>query len=250
MQIDLKDKVALVTGSAQRVGRAIALELARRGVHIMVHYNSAANDELRATIQDIKSLGVDAFSVQADISTAEGVTTMFSAVREQFGRLDILVNSASNFQKRQLLDVTLEEWNQTLAINLTAPFLCTQAAAALMRSNMPVGGAIINICDKGADKPWPEYAHHGVSKAGLLALSEVSAVSLGPDIRVNTIIPGPVLKPAGRSMTDAEWAAVGAKLPLQQVGEAEDVARAVVYLASESFLTGTVIHVNAGEHLI
>lgn len=250
MQIDLKDKVALVTGSAQRVGRAIALELARRGVHIMVHYNSAANDELRTTIQDIKSLGVDAFSVQADLTTADGVGKMFSAVREQFGRLNILVNSASNFQKRQLLDVTLEEWNQTLAINLTAPFLCTQAATAMMRENSPTGGAIINICDKGADKPWPEYAHHGVSKAGLLALSQVSAVSLGPDIRVNAIIPGPVMKPAGRSMTDDEWAAVGAKLPLEQVGEAEDVARAVVYLASESFLTGTVIHVNGGEHLI
>ncbi len=250
MQIDLKDKVALVTGSAQRVGRAIALELARRGVNIMVHYNSASNDELRGTIQDIKSMGVDGFSVQADLSTPEGVAQMFSAVREQFGRLDILVNSASNFQKRQLLDVTLEEWNQTMAINLTAPFLCTQAAAAMMQGNSPSGGAIINICDKGADKPWPDYAHHGVSKAGLLALSQVSAVSLGPHIRVNAIIPGPVMKPAGRGMSDDDWATVGEKLPLKKVGEAEDVARAVVYLASESFLTGTVIHVNGGEHLL
>jgi pteridine reductase len=148
------------------------------------------------------------------------------------------------------MEVTPEEWQETLAINLTGPFLCTQAAVRLMRENEPPGGCIINIGDRGADKPWVEYAHHGVSKAGLLALSQVSAASLGPDIRVNTIIPGPVLRPAGRSLSDEEWAAVGQALPLERTGEAEDVARAVAYLASESFLTGSVIHVNGGEHLI
>lgn len=250
MQIDLADKVALVTGSAHRVGRAIALELARHGAHIMVHYHSSTNDAVRSTVQDIKSMGVDAFAVQADISTADGVAKVFAAVQENFGRLDILVNSASVFQKRHLLEVTLEEWEQTLAVNLTAPFLCTQAAATLMRENSPAGGVIINIGDKGADKPWVEYAHHGVSKAGLLALSQVSAASLGPDIRVNTIIPGPVMKPAGRSMSDEAWDAVGEKLPLERVGAAEDVARAAAYLASEGFLTGAVIHVNGGEHLL
>lgn len=249
MQLDLTGRVALVTGSASRVGRAIALELARHGVNIMVHYNTASPEQVRSAVQDMKSLGVDAASVQADISTAGGVARVFSAVQEHFGRLHILVNSASTFQKRNLLEVTLEEWEQTMAVNLTAPFLCTQAAAAMMRENTPNGGVIINICDRGADKPWPEYAHHGISKAGLLALSEVSAISLGPDIRVNAVIPGPVMKPAGRNMSDQEWDAVGQKLPLRKVGEAEDVARAVVYLAHESFLTGAVIHVNGGEHL-
>ncbi|MBZ0286899.1 MAG: SDR family oxidoreductase, partial [Anaerolineae bacterium] len=108
----------------------------------------------------------------------------------------------------------------------------------------------INICDKGADSPWPEYAHHGISKAGLLALTQVSAASLGPDIRANAIIPGPVMKPSGRDMSDEQWAAVGKMLPLERTGSAEDVARAVVYLAGENFLTGAVIHVNGGEHLV
>ena len=250
MHIDLTDQVAVVTGSAHRVGRAIALELARRGVHILVHYHSSGDESVRETVQDIKSLGVDAYSVQADLSKPVGVEALFTAVREKYGRLNILVNSASLFQKRDLLDVTLEEWQLTLDVNLTAPFLCTQAAVAMMRKNDPSGGVIVNICDRGADKPWPDYAHHGVSKAGLLALSQVSAASLGPDIRVNAVIPGPVMKPAGRSMSDDEWAAVGAHLPLQVTGEAEDVARAVAYLVSESFLTGTVIHVNGGEHLV
>lgn len=249
MRIDLVGQVALVTGSAHRVGRAIAVELARCGVHILVHYHTSPAETVRDALQEIKSLGVDAFAVQADISTAVGVETVFGAVREHFGRLHILVNSASNFQKRTLLEVTLEEWQETMSINLTAPFLCTQAAVALMRKNDPSCGAIVNICDKGAVEPWPEYAHHGVSKAGLLALTKVSAASLGPDIRVNAVIPGPVMKPAGRDMSDEQWAGVGKMLPLERTGSPEDVARAVVYLVSEDFLTGAVLHVNGGEHL-
>lgn len=250
MRIELSDQVALVTGSAHRVGKAIALELAREGVHLMVHYHSAAEKEVRDTLHEIKSFGVDGFAVQADISRPDGVDKIFAAVREHFGRLNILVNSASNFQRRDLMEVTLEDWQATLNINLTAPFLCTQAAVRLMRENSPSGGSIINICDKGAVAPWPEYAHHGVSKAGLLALTQVSAVSLGPEVRVNAIIPGPVLKPADSAMSDADWEKVGQRTALRRTGSAEDVGRAVVYLACENFITGTVIHVDGGEHLL
>jgi NAD(P)-dependent dehydrogenase (short-subunit alcohol dehydrogenase family) len=249
MRTDLTDQVALVTGSAHRVGRFIAIELARCGANIMVHYNNSSPEAVRDTMQEIKSMGVDAFSVQADIGTAEGVTAIFSAVREQFGRLNVLVNSASNFQKRHILEVTLEDWQETMNVNLTGPFLCTQAAAAMMRENHPSGGVIVNICDKGSIKPWPEYAHHGISKAGLLALTQVCAVSLGPDIRVNAVIPGPVMKPARRDMSDEQWQAVGKTTALQRTGAPEDVARAVAYLAMEDFITGTVIHINGGEHL-
>lgn len=250
MRIDLSDQVALVTGSAHRVGKSIALELARQGVHIMVHYRESSDNTVRETLHEIKSFGVDGFATQADLSQPEGVEQLFAAVREQFGRLNILVNSASNFQRRKLLDVTLEDWQATMNINLTAPFLCTKAAAALMHENNPPGGAIVNICDKGAIEPWPEYPHHGVSKAGLLALTKVSAVSLAPDIRVNAIIPGPVMRPAGSSMTDAEWEKIGQKTPLKRTGAPEDVGRAVVYLVGESFITGAIIHVNGGEHLL
>jgi NAD(P)-dependent dehydrogenase (short-subunit alcohol dehydrogenase family) len=250
MQIDLTDHVALVTGSAHRVGRAIALELARCGADILVHYHTSGGDQVRGTVQEIKSLGVDAFAVQADVSTAEGVETIFTALREHYGQLNVLVNSASIFQQRALVDVTLEEWEQTMAVNVTGPFLCTQAAVEWMRANNPPGGSIINICDKGSIQPWPEYAHHGISKAALWMLTQVSAASLGPDIRVNAVIPGPVMKPAGRDMSDEAWAKVGEKLPLQRTGDADDVARAVAYLARESFVTGTAIHVNGGEHLL
>lgn len=249
MRIDLKDKVALVTGSAQRVGRAIALELAKQGVHIMVNYNSTDPTTVRETLHDIKSHGVDAIDVQADVSQPEQIDTIFEAIEERFGRLDIVVNSASVFQQRGLMDVSLDDWNTTMDVNLRAPFLITQHAAKMMANNAIPGGAIVNICDAGVDGPWKAYAHHGISKSALWMLTQVSAVSLGPSIRVNAIVPGPVMKPAGRPMSDEEWAKVGERNPLNKTGAPEDVGRAVVYLCREDFLTGTLIHVNAGEHL-
>lgn len=246
MQQNISGKVAIVTGSAHRVGKAIALELANRGANLVIHYNSSDSATVRDTVHDIKSTGVDAISVQADISTPEGVATLFEATVQHYGALHILVNSASIFQKRTLLDVSLEEWQQTMAVNVTAPFLCTQAAAELMRQN-PNGGAIVNILDRGAVMPWPEYSHHGISKAALWMLTQTSAVELAPHIRVNGVLPGPVDKP--NALSDEAWKATGDKTLLKRVGSGEDVARAVAYLVQEDYLTGTMIHVNGGRHL-
>ncbi|NDJ63200.1 MAG: SDR family oxidoreductase [Chloroflexi bacterium] len=248
MRLDLSGQVALVTGSARRVGRAIALELGRNGVNMLVHYNGSSEDDVKGTVREIKSFGVDAFAVQADIGQPEGVESLFAAVREHFGQLHILVNSASVFQKRTLMAVTLDDWRQTIDVNLTAPFLCTQAAVTLMRENDPPSGVIINISDRGAIDPWPEYAHHGISKAGLLALTKVTAASLGPEIRANAIIPGLVLKPDHFSAE--RWQAPAEATPLKRPGTAEDVARAVIYLASEDFITGAVLHVDGGHSVI
>lgn len=248
MQIDLMEHVAVVTGSAHRVGKAIALELARNGVNIIVHYHSTDDATVRETLLEVKSHGVDAFAIQADISQPDGVATVFDAVREHFGRLHILVNSASTFTKNGLLDASLDDWNLSLSVNLTAPFLCTQAAAHMMIENEGAGGSIVNICDYGSVRPWPERVDHGISKAGLLMLTKVSAVSLGEhNIRVNAVLPGPVLKPEGGS--DETWEAAGQRSPLKRTGDAEDVARGVAYLVRESYVTGTVLEVNGGEAL-
>ncbi len=243
----LAGKVALVTGSAQRVGKAIALELARHGAHIALHYSSSPTHVVDQTIREIEALGAQAFPMQADLSDPDNPQRLIAAVRNQFGRLDVLVNSASNFLRRRLLDVTLDDWNATLATNLTAPFLLTQHAAGLMLQNDPPGGVIINICDKGSLQPWPDFAAHGISKAGLLALTQLSAVSLAPPIRTNAIIPGLVLKPD--AMPDSPWQTLAAATPMQQPGSAEDVARAVAYLAREPYLNGAVINVDGGEYL-
>ena len=247
MRQDISGQVAVVTGSAHRVGRSIALELAQNGANLVIHYNRTDEAAVRETVQDVKSLGVDATPVQADISTREGVSKLFGAVVQAYDRLDILVNSASIFQKRTLLEVTLEEWETTMAVNLTAPFLCTQAAAELMVKNSPPGGVIVNILDRGAVMPWREYAHHGISKAGLSMLTNTSAVSLAPEIRVNAVLPGPVMKPVDR--TDEQWEAIGNRTLLKRTGTGEDVARAVLYLVQETYLTGVTIPVDGGRHL-
>ncbi len=248
MRIELTDQVALVTGAAHRVGKAIALELARAGVHIMVHYHSSDEEQVRSTVHEIKSFGVDAFSIKADVSKPDEVERVFEAVREAFGRLDILVNSASIFANGSVEKTSLDDWQQSLDVNLTAPFLCIQAAARMMDENDPAGGAIINICDRGSIVPWPQRAAHGVSKAGLWMLTQTAAVSYAPRIRVNGVLPGPVLAPPG--MPDERWQKIGKEQTLvEKVGDAEDVARAVAYLASESFITGSMIVVNGGEHL-
>jgi NAD(P)-dependent dehydrogenase (short-subunit alcohol dehydrogenase family) len=230
------------------VGRAIALELAREGVHIMIHYNSADADTLRDTLHEIKALGVNAHTVQANIATPEGIEITMEALMEAYGRVNILVNSASVFPQGELLDVTLESWDTTMNVNLRAPFLFTQACAKLMQKNDPQGGAIINILDRGVDRAWRKRPHHGISKAALWSLTQVSALSLAPHIRVNGVVPGPVMK-TNDGMSDDTWHGMGQTLPLKRTGDGADVGRAVVYLASESFLTGTMIHVNGGEHL-
>ena len=248
-QAELQGKVALVTGAARRVGRVIALELAKQGVNLLTHFHHADPSTVRDSLRELKSQGVDAHAVQADLSLAAGVDALMTAADERFSQLDIVVNNASVFQKRDLLAVSLADWDLTMAVNLRAPFLITQRAARLMADNPLPGGVIVNICDAGVDGPWQTYPHHGISKSALWMLTQVSALSLGPSIRVNAIAPGPVMKSAGRGTTDEEWAQVGQRSVLRKTGQPEDVARAVVYLCREDHITGALLHVNAGEHL-
>ncbi|HRE47606.1 MAG TPA: SDR family oxidoreductase [Aggregatilineales bacterium] len=244
--IPLAGKVALVTGSARRVGRAIALELAGRGMNLLVHHSNSDADA-ESAVREIEGLGVQAYMVKADLRDPLQIALLFRTIRARFGRLDLLVNNASVFYPKPILDVTVDEWRDVLDVNLTAPFLCSQAAAGLMNGRRE-GGSIINILDLSAFHPWKTYPHHSVSKAGLKMLTEVLAVSLAPTIRVNAVAPGPVLRDAGNS--PEQWAILGERLPLKRTGEPTDVARAVAYLASEPFLTGAIIRVDGGEGLL
>lgn len=249
MHTELRGRVALVTGSAHRVGKAIALELARHGVHIVVNYHSTPEDVVAQTISEINGFGVEAIPVQADVSSAAGVASLFEQIEESFGALHILVNSASIFPSGTIEQTSHDEWQRTLDVNLTGPFLCIQSAAPLMRRNEPSGGSIVNICDVGTLRPWPERAAHGISKSALWMLTQTSAVTYAAaNIRVNAVMPGPVLAPPG--MSDARWERIGEEQTLLgHPGQPEDVARAVAYLCRESFLTGVLLPVNGGEHL-
>ncbi len=244
--MDLRGKVALVTGGAHRVGRAIALGLAQRGMHVLVHYNRSEEAALQ-TVEDIRTLGVRAEMVRGNLGNPLDIEQVFVALESHFGRLDVLVNSAATFQSADVLELTVEDWNYVMAVNLRAPFLCSQRAAHLMLAR-GTGGVIINIADIGGVIPWVRYPHHSVSKAGLIMLTKVLAKALGPELRVNAVVPGAVLKP--EHMPDTRWQDLGAALPVRRPGEPQHVAHAVIALAENDFITGAVLHVDGGDALL
>lgn len=247
MQLDLRDKIVCVTGSARRVGRAIALEFAKHGAHLIVHHSNSARDAV-STAAEAESLGVETLIVQADQSNSEQVEAMFATVAERFGRLDVMVNSAASFKKCNLLDIPFAEWQSVIGTNLTGPFVCTQYASRLMIAGGR-GGSIINISDNSGLKPWKARPHHSIAKAGVIMLTQVAALSLAEyNIRVNCVVPGPVLPAAGEPQDSVIGVAQG--LPLKRIGAPADIARACVFLASNDFATGTILRVDGGEGLV
>ncbi len=213
----------------------------------------------------IGKLGGEALTIQADLVEPEQISALFEGVRQGFGGLDILVNSAASFERAPFEVITAEDWDAVMAINLRAPFLCSQAAARLMRGGergqpgdeggrrggeRAVPGLIVNVADISALTPWRGYAHHGVSKAALLHLTRVAARELGPDVRVNAVVPGPILPPPGEEEDSEEWRRRGERLPLRRTGEPSNVGEAVVFLAQNDFVTGEMIVIDGGERLL
>lgn len=250
--MDLTHKVALVTGGAHRVGKAIALALADAGANLVIHYGSS-EAEAHETVREIKSRGVQAIAVQADLSDPAAIAALFEAITERFARLDVLVNSAANFVKQPFDEATPEDWMTVMQVNLRAPFFCTQHAARLMRAvRRPADqpAAIVNISDLAGLYPWRDFALHGIAKAGVLHLTRITARELGPDIRVNAIIPGAILPPSSMSPDSERWRRMGESVPLQRTGDPKYIAQTVVFLAHNDYITGAAIPVDGGEHLI
>lgn len=246
MEAELRGKVVLVTGGARRVGKGIALGFARAGANVAIHHH-ASPDEAATTADEIRACGVRAWVAQADFSQCGEIAPAIEGAAAHFGRLDVLVNSASVFGSGDFLELTADDWQQALDINLSAPFYATQAAARLMRQqNIP--GSIVNIADNSGVHPWPERPQHSVSKAGLIMLTQVTAAALAPyQIRANCIVLGPVLP--SPDMSAGHWRGVEARLPLGHAGTVDDPARAAVFLATNDFITGAVLSVDGGEGL-
>jgi len=248
----LQSRVALVTGAAHRVGKAIALALAQKGANIVLHYGSSVA-AARQTADEIAALGVEVFLCQANLSDPDQIAALFDAVQECFGRLDVLVNSASSFERRPFDDITAEDWDRVMAINLRAPFLCSQHAARLMRIDPPTSreaGLIVNIADHIGISPRLGFTQHSVSKAALIHLTKVAALELAPTIRVNAVVPGPVMAPVGMDPQGKEWERIWKRVPLNRPGDPADVGRAVVFLAASDYMTGALIPVDGGEGII
>ena len=249
--MNLQNRVALVTGAAHRVGRGIALALAREGTHIVLHYGRS-EEAARRTQSEIEGLGVEAFPVSADLADPSQIEFLFAATQERFGRLDVLVNSAARFDRQPFDEISVEDWDRTMQVNLRAPFLCTQQAARLMRSverPQDEPAAIVNIVDLAGVYAWRNFTQHGVSKAGLLHLTRITARVLAPAIRVNALILGPIM-PTQTKGVDETWQRIVSSLPLKRAGGPEVVGQSVVFLAQNDWITGAALDVDGGERLI
>lgn len=248
MDVRLDGKVVLVTGSARRVGRAIMLRFAQAGADVVVHFSSAGSrDDGESAAEEARALGVRAVVVQGDQSRSADVVEMFAAIRADYGRLDVLVNSAAMFQRKDLLDVTEADWDRVMGVNLKGPFMLTQQAARLMVEGGQ-GGVIINISDNSGLNGWAARPHHSISKAGVVMLTQVSALALAEhQIRVNCVVPGPVLQPADAA--DDVLAEIAAGLPLGRIGSPDYIADACLFLVQNPFVTGAVLRVDGGEGL-
>ena len=240
----LSGRVALVTGGGRGIGREIALELARAGADVAVNYHDEP-DRARATAADIEALGVRAMAVAADVGDAAAVRRMVEEVTAAFGSLDILVNNAGVQTWTPFLDVTESEWDRVIRTNLKGCFLCTQTAARAMAR----GGVVVNI-GSGCNKvPFPGLAAYTASKGGIEMLTKVAAVELAPRrIRVNCVAPGAVEIERTRLEVPDYAGTWGAVTPLGRVGQPEDIARTVRFLASDdsAFITGQTIWVDGG----
>jgi len=238
----LVGKVALVTGAGKRLGRTVALRLAEEGADVVVHYNSSVG-EAEAACEEIKALGRRAAALQANLRSVNDIRRLFDETGKQFGRLDVLVNSAANFLPGSIVSTTEEIWDASLDTNLKAEFFCAQAAAPLLRRTK---GTIVNFADAGGMLGWPGYIPHSVSKAGVVMLTKVLAKALAPEVRVNAIAPGTISMPGD----PPEWEADFVKLaPLRRTGTPNDIADAVSYLVHAEFLTGQTLVLDGGRTL-
>ncbi|HXZ12548.1 MAG TPA: 3-oxoacyl-ACP reductase family protein [Candidatus Sulfotelmatobacter sp.] len=238
----LAGEVALVTGAAKRIGRAIALRLAADGADVAVNYTTSKK-EAEELVREIRAGGRRAIAIKADVSKRAEVRKMMATVEKEFRRLDILVNNAGMFFAAQFEKLTEAQWDRIMNTNLKSQFLCSQAAAPLLKRRGR--GRIINLTSLGGILPWPAYMHYCVSKAGAIMLTRCMARALGPKIRVNSVAPGTIQFPG--EIPDRDYIR---RVPLHRTGKGEDIAGAVAYLATADFVTGQTIVVDGGRSLV
>lgn len=238
----LKDKVVLITGSAKRIGRCIALTLAKRGANIIVNYNTS-QIEAENVVSEIKNFGVESIAVKADVSKADEVDLMIKKILNEFGTLHILVNNAAVFFKTPFETLSEKDWDINLDINLKGTFLCSRYAADEMLKRKE--GKIINIADWSGIRPYKNYIPYCVSKAGVIALTKALAKTLAPYIQVNCILPGPIILP--EDFSEEEKQSIIKSIPLKKIGSPDDIASTVVFLIEGSdFITGGMYAVDGG----
>jgi glucose 1-dehydrogenase len=255
----LSGQKALVTGANSGIGKGVAIALGQAGADVVVNYvdGEGAAD---AVVAEIQKAGAKAFAHQADVASEEQVTAMFARMTREFGTIDILVSNAGLQRDASFHDMTLQQWNQVLSVNLTGQFLCARAAVRefLRRGVVPsvssAAGKIICMSSVHQEIPWAAHANYAASKGGIKLLMESMAQELAPQrIRVNAIAPGAIRTPINTAawQTKAAYDQLMTLVPYGRIGEPEDIARAAVWLASDhsDYVVGTTLFVDGGMTL-
>jgi NAD(P)-dependent dehydrogenase (short-subunit alcohol dehydrogenase family) len=236
----LKGKTVLVTGAAKRIGRAIALVMAENGANVAITYLTS-HAEAEETMRDLAAHDVEALAVRCDLQDPESIQQTVSAVAEEFGGIDLLVNNAGSFASEALEDISVEQWDAMFATNTRAPFLMAKAAYPHLHA---AKGRIINIGSLGGLHPWATHAHYCTSKAALHMLSKTMAKAWAPGISVNCIAPGMIVQ---SDEVDEAYAHFARKTPMQRNGTSADVAAAAIFFATAPhFITGQLLAVDGG----
>lgn len=238
----LHGQVALVTGAARRLGRAVALGLAREGADVVLHYRGSDAAAL-STAAEIEALGRRAAPISGDLRQVAEIRRLFEEAARRFGRLDILVNNAADFSPARLETATEDQWDTALDTNLKAQFFCAQAAAPLLKKSC---GAIINFASVGGLLPWTKYVPYSVSKAGVIMLTRCLARALAPEVRVNAVAPGTITMPGDPPEWEADYIR---RVPLSRTGRPEEIVEAVLFLLRSTFITGQVLVLDGGRTL-
>ncbi|WP_027954175.1 MULTISPECIES: 3-oxoacyl-[acyl-carrier-protein] reductase [Halobacillus] len=242
----LNEQVALVTGASRGIGRAIALELARQGAKVAVNY-AGSEDKAEAVVQEIIAGGGSAMKIQADVASEEDVKQMVKAVVDEFGRLDILVNNAGITKDNLLMRMKEEEFDSVINTNLKGVFLCTKGVTRQMMKQKY--GRIINVASIVGVSGNPGQANYVAAKAGVIGMTKSNAKELAArNIQVNAVAPGYITTDMTDALTEEQREQMLALIPLKRLGEGEDVARVVRFLASEdaAYMTGQTLHVDGG----
>jgi len=237
-----RGRSVLVTGAAVRVGRAIARAFAQAGADVVVHYRTSKREAEEAAAE-MRAFGVRAALVQGDQARDGEPQRIVAQAVHAHGRLDALVCNAAQFEEVAATDLTRDRFDATLATNLSGPFQLARAAYAHLKESQ---GCVINLLDLcGTTQVWERTAHYAASKAGLAALTRLLALEWAPEVRVNGVAPGAVLLPD--SLPEARRERIVSRIPMGRLGTPEDVARAVVFLATEPFVTGQILSVDGGR---
>jgi 3-oxoacyl-[acyl-carrier protein] reductase/pteridine reductase len=236
----LQDRVILVTGSAKRIGRGIALRLAHEGARVAIHYHHS-EAEARATAAECSNVSGGAPLFRANLESVVEIETLFANVEAHFGHIDGLVNNAARFTRFDPLQITEADWDFIHSVNLKATFFCCQQAARRMIGRG--GGRIVNISSLGGLRAWPEHAHYCASKAGVIMLTRALAQAFAPQVTVNSVAPGVILM----DPPDERVQKLIARTPAGRGGTADEIADAVVFfLTASDFITGQVLAVDGG----